>query len=568
MTSDRTRHPEFEELISASLHGDLTADERRRLDAHLDGCPTCRATLAAFSDQRRIMTGLRHVAPPRDLGARVRAGVERHEAGRRWWQRPPVIFASVGGGLAVVAGALLALVLLNDSPDDPNIGLVSPTPTASGPALSSTPIPTLPDIVTPAPSQPAASAAPSVSAQPAPTATPIQASPEPDSYLAVTGPPDNQAMTLRDGTTGETLREVETPPGVPIAAELSPNGEWLAYIAQVGTGSGLTEVRATRVADGATVALGNSVDGNPFAEHLFWSPDGRYLAFTLVDPDPDAASTDAWIFDVTTAATSRLTDVGNAYAGSWVPGDRGGALLWLSTAGEEPRSYLRLFHEDEDQIATLDPQDGPYPAANVFQPIVSPNGGYVIYWIGRMAPTGDEYEFVSGGAPWLALNRPNGERGFDFADSRPVFTDVPNDLDAFSSAAIQWSLNGDAFAVWEAAWAGIPLGSEEEYPDPTRVYLGRTSDGRHVTRIHALDAADLPPDATVVDVKVSGTGRHLAVTARYPVAGQELPQADLLLVTRNFENVADDVLDLEPDKEGWFGPAVFNAAEWAELVGD
>ena len=46
------RHEPFEELISASLHGDLTADERTRLDAHLDGCEQCRSTLASFSDQR------------------------------------------------------------------------------------------------------------------------------------------------------------------------------------------------------------------------------------------------------------------------------------------------------------------------------------------------------------------------------------------------------------------------------------------------------------------------------------------------------------------------------------
>src|ERR671910_2885801 len=97
MTFDRGRHLEYEELISASLHGDLTADERRRLDAHLDGCATCRDTLAAFSDQRRIMAGLRHRPIPRDLGARVRAGVERRNSARHWWLRPPVLFAGVGG---------------------------------------------------------------------------------------------------------------------------------------------------------------------------------------------------------------------------------------------------------------------------------------------------------------------------------------------------------------------------------------------------------------------------------------------------------------------------------------
>ena len=127
------RHEPFEELISASLNGDLTADERRRLDAHLDGCPQCRDTLAAFSDQRRIIAGLRHVAPPRDLGARVRAGVE--SASVPWWRKPTTIFTAVGGTLAAVTGALLALVVLNGNPSDPNVGQVSPTPVESTPSV-------------------------------------------------------------------------------------------------------------------------------------------------------------------------------------------------------------------------------------------------------------------------------------------------------------------------------------------------------------------------------------------------------------------------------------------------
>ncbi|MBA3739866.1 MAG: zf-HC2 domain-containing protein, partial [Chloroflexi bacterium] len=71
-----SRHEPWDELVSASLTGDLSADERRRLDAHLDACAECRSTLAAFSDQRRIVAGLRHVPIPRDLGARVRTGIE------------------------------------------------------------------------------------------------------------------------------------------------------------------------------------------------------------------------------------------------------------------------------------------------------------------------------------------------------------------------------------------------------------------------------------------------------------------------------------------------------------
>ena len=68
------QHPD--ELISASLSGDLSDLEQAQLDAHLRNCPQCRETMAAFADQRRLVSGLRHTAPPADLGARVRTGLE------------------------------------------------------------------------------------------------------------------------------------------------------------------------------------------------------------------------------------------------------------------------------------------------------------------------------------------------------------------------------------------------------------------------------------------------------------------------------------------------------------
>ena len=290
MSRDRSvdRHEQFEELISASLSGDLTSDERRRLDAHLDTCETCRATLAAFADQRRMVAGLRHVPVPHDLDARVRAGVER--AAVPWWRRPRTILLGATGGLAVVAGALLALVLLDTPADEPQVGEATPSVTPSFVSVpSETPIPTLPPsspkpssaaTPTPQPSEPASPAA-------TPAPTPIPVSPEPAVFVAVTGDFDNQAMTVRDGTTGATVGELEAPSGEPIAAELSPDGQWLAYITTVGL-SGMNEVRATRIADESeseeqTVVLGRSMAGSPFLERLFWSPDSRYLASPLLD---------------------------------------------------------------------------------------------------------------------------------------------------------------------------------------------------------------------------------------------------------------------------------------------
>lgn len=575
MSFDRGgRHADFEELISVALTEGLTDDEQRRLDAHLAGCADCRATQAAFADQRRVIAGMRRVAPPRDLAARVRAATERSRL--PWWRRPPVIFAGVGGGLAAIAGALLAIVLLNGAPNRSPIGNVSPTPSVSiAVAPSATPNASLPPASAAPSGQPAASA-PGPSSVPAPTATPIEASPEPDVYLAVTGPADNQGVTVRQGTTGETVTEVDTPSGPPIAAELSPDGQWLAYITRVG-GKGTQEVRVSRVAEapepadpdsividtpvpvGDTLVVGEGVSGSPFLEQLFWSADSRYLAFTLAPPDEEG--TDVWLFLPGDGQAHRLTDVGNAYAGSWAFGGAGTSGLWVSAAGEIPQSHLVALHDDAGEITPGDPADNDFaPAQDVFQPLISPDGRSVIYWTGRMERVGSEWVFVEGGRPWLAQNEADGSRGFEFVDARQLFGDVSVGRNGFTSAAVAWGLDSNSFAVWGAEWTGISQAEAGQYPDPNRVYLGRVSDPQLVTADHALDRADLRDDASVIDVKVSPTGRHLAVTAGRPVGGVlDAPRADLLLITRNTGDVADDVAVLGDGENGWFGPAAFDA---------
>jgi len=573
------RHESFEELISASLTGDLTAVERQRLDSHLDTCSQCRSTLAAFADQRRIMAGLRHVGPPRDLDARVRSGIEQGRlASLPWWRRPAVIFAGVGGGLAAVAGALLAIVLLNGSPDGPQVG--DATPSASGTILlSATPLATLPPPVrsgapSAAPSQSAGTSAETSPAEASPTEAPITASPEPDVYLALTGPFDNLALTIRHGPTGETIAEIDTPSGPPIAAELSPDGQWLAYITRFGE-SGLNEVRATRIAEGIpsdnpeelppvdspievgeTIVLGESVAGSPFLEHLAWSSNSQYLGYTL--SDASANSTDVWIFQPGVGKPRQVTNVGNAYAGSWIPGSAGTSQFWISTAGDEPMSYLRPFRDSAGGgSGPGDPAENPISTAEgIFQPLLSPNGSRAIYWKGRMQQSGDKWLFVESGQPYLSEH----SEDFEFASERPLFSDLTVGRDAFTTAAIAWGADGDAYAVWRTQWTGIPQGGDKLYPDPQRVYFGHATDPRGLTQAHAIDEADLPEGASVVDVKVSPTGRHLLITALRPIGGvQEAPRASLLLVERNTGAVADEVLALGSADDGWFGPPAFEA---------
>jgi dipeptidyl aminopeptidase/acylaminoacyl peptidase len=504
------------------------------------------------------------------MSARIRAGIQRKRTAVPWWRRPQVAFAGIGGSLALVAGVLLAFVLINGQRDP--VGVASPTASVET-QPSATAVPTL---------APPPSTAPSIT-PPSATATPTQpaasASPEPQVFLALTGPVEQQELAVRDGQSGDTVTDViDTPSGEPIAAELSPDGQWLAYITVVGE-TGLSEVRATRIGEstpsddpdaspppetpfqvGETALLGESVAGGPFLERLSWSPDGRYLAYTLVDPDGGGA--DAWIFQPALGDPEQLTETGTAYAGSWAAGDDGSSYLWVSTAADRPRSDVVKFDTEGGSIEPVDPTESTYAHAdNVFMPMVSPDGGLVIFWSGRMDRAGEEWEFVEGGAPWLAENTADGAGGFEFTSARELFADVVIGRDAFSSAAITWGADSDTYAVWDARWTGRPQAGQGSYPDAERVYFGHARNPGGLTWRQAIDVEDIPEGARVVDVKVSPTGRHLVITAAQPRAGVlDTPRADLLLITRNLGTVADDVEVLGPRDQGWFGPAAFDRA--------
>lgn len=566
MTGPRGHHDRFEELISASLSGDLSELEAAELEAHLADCPACTATAAAFGEQRRLVAGLRPAGPPRDLGARVRGGIASGAFGPAPWWRRGWSVAALGGALAVVAGALVGIVLLNALPG-PQVGVASPTPPEA-------PLST----VVPSP-QPTAEPSPLATPAEEPTEPPPELAAEPDLFLAFTGPFDNLLPTVRDGRTGETLREMAALSGPPVAAALSPDGQWLAYIAPVGE-KGTHEVWATRVADapqqapgggqaigspipvGESVLLGESLSGSPFLEVLAWQPEGRYLAYALADAE-GGRGTDVWLFEPGRGEWYQQTASGSGYVGSWVPGDAGSSCLWVSVAGPSPASHLVCRQDDAaEPQEPMDPADAAVSSVSgAFQPLVNASGTAVIFWRGVMdeqAP--GDWIFSQGGAPYIASARvENGT--FGWGGDQPLFSDLTIGRDAFVSAAITWGPDADAYAVWNATWAGVPQSPDgTPYPDPRRVYFGHASDARLLTRFHALDEGDVPADGTVVDVAIAPTGRHLMLTVRYPVAGElEAPRADLLLVTRNTGDVADEVevLGGGAANEGWYGPAVY-----------
>ena len=99
--------------VSAYLDDGLAADERRRVELHLDGCARCTALLRASRELDQAVRGLPRIAPSPGFDARVRARLSLGTpASPRWRSRG---FAGRFAGAAVAAAALLALMLAPQS---------------------------------------------------------------------------------------------------------------------------------------------------------------------------------------------------------------------------------------------------------------------------------------------------------------------------------------------------------------------------------------------------------------------------------------------------------------------
>jgi len=78
-----------QKLISLLIDGEASENQKRLLDFHLMGCPSCRRALRLSRDISRITHNLPAPAPPGDLEASVRkilksgSDLDRPETGRR-----------------------------------------------------------------------------------------------------------------------------------------------------------------------------------------------------------------------------------------------------------------------------------------------------------------------------------------------------------------------------------------------------------------------------------------------------------------------------------------------------
>lgn len=102
------------DLLSAYIDGDLTAEQRRQVEAHLVHCKTCAQELEALRETIRLIRAVPIEDPPPTLYSSVMAAIPRQQqppqrlAPRRWF-KPVAIAASVA---VVLMGAGWILSLL------------------------------------------------------------------------------------------------------------------------------------------------------------------------------------------------------------------------------------------------------------------------------------------------------------------------------------------------------------------------------------------------------------------------------------------------------------------------
>jgi hypothetical protein len=543
-----------DELISASLTGDLTNDEQARLDAHLAQCAQCRETADDWSRQRRLISDLRQLPVPRDLAPRIRAGIESGRYAAPWWRRSGWL-VGIGASVASVAAVVLGVLVLGNALQRPVASTVSPVASAS---------------ITP-------SAQPSVSSEPSPpnpTATaPATQSPPP--VVAVREPVARFTYRLQDqqpvlrlvANDGESELEIGQNM-TPIDAALSPDGDWLAFRA-MGDDSGLVSTFAYRQSDETLIGLGQQGMDSPFAR-LSWSTFGELLAYTYVDQE---GSADVWVLDTRAPepAPVRITDTGRTFAGSFYGGGNE-AWLWVSTAEEgSPTSYRIALPLQGSLPEPGDPADESlvtYPG--VFLPIDSHEGPFdegpavapiVAFWAGEMTQAdGVGWLFSRGGMLYRTYAGLEGDLLLQPDPDFQVFDTLqvqPNGA-AFESARFAWAPDRDGLAVWDARWSGVQ--QPDGFPDSSRVYYAHASTGPGtIGPLQALDAMDTQGNR-VVHVGLGG-GQFLAVTVATAAgahSGAYGPTAELRLVTRNLGDVPDEV-ETFGQQRVWVGPGVYPA---------
>jgi hypothetical protein len=515
MTFRGSDHPD--ELLSASLSGDLSDEEQARLDRHLAECSRCRDELDALSADRRALSSMQTPRAPRDLEARVRAGIEQPSSRRTW-------IVGLGASVATVVAAIAVVALLGRLPNEPGS---SPSPVPSGSEIAS------PSIVEPTPE-------PSVAA--------AFLAPSDLGYFILSGDVGAQQLVFHNDRTGAEI-VAPTTSGAILAASLSPDGQWLAYISRKGE-SGANEVWALNLADSSSVRLGCSVQF-PFTERLAWSADSSLLAYTLAANDigpsagcnePEAVyTTNVWLFETDSRAVRRLTGSEDAYAAMFVQDINSDATALLvshaTTADSSAQPWTEMWKLTAPAQEPIHLWDG------VFLPLfgtdqVESTEANVLFFVPLFASDATGFWNLQGGGVPLI--------GIGSYVTNPI-QGIPAISPGFAGSSltewhVSWSPDGQQFASWSSNSSALFVKTPQA-----------AMDGGPETPV----AIELPTEGSwIVDATFSTDGSDLLVTIGIPSAGIGDPPSSQL-VRLPLSGGSQSVISEGGANPPWTGPAVF-----------
>jgi hypothetical protein len=176
MREEEMNCKEICELLTAYLDGEVTPEEKANIDAHLAGCPQCRAEMEGLSETRdnlrsALTSMAEEAAPSPQAWEKIRNRLETKESRKGFWSN--FTLGRVATAATVVAFLAIAIVVwqFGGVGQAPPIPAPAPTP-APAPAPSPTP--------TPSPTVPP----PVITIPPAPTPTPVPSpAPGPTTYI-------------------------------------------------------------------------------------------------------------------------------------------------------------------------------------------------------------------------------------------------------------------------------------------------------------------------------------------------------------------------------------------------
>lgn len=123
------------DLLAAYLDGEVTPEEKAKIEEHLPGCPRCRAELESLSAMQKNLRGVfqaaaGEAAPPPQAWEKIRSGLKTTKSRRGFWPVFRISLIATASTAVVAVIVFFAVMFFN--------GLKSGSPPAM-PATSSTP---------------------------------------------------------------------------------------------------------------------------------------------------------------------------------------------------------------------------------------------------------------------------------------------------------------------------------------------------------------------------------------------------------------------------------------------